>query len=80
MHTITVKNIPPELYRKLKQSAKDNRRSINSEIIMCIERTICSQRVDTLTFLKRIEQLQKGLSIPSIAEASLEKARDEGRS
>ena len=80
MQTITVKNIPPDLYKRLKQIAKENRRSINSEIIMCIERAICSQRVDTGAFLKRIEQLQKGLELPSIAEAGLEKARDEGRS
>ncbi len=80
MHTITVKNIPPEIYRKLKQSAKENRRSINSEIIMCIERSTCSQRVDTTSFLKRIEQLQKGLALPSVVEAGWEKARDEGRS
>jgi antitoxin FitA len=80
MQTITVKNIPPDLYKKLKQIAKENRRSINSEIIMCIERAICSQRVETTSFLKRIEQLQKGLDLPSIAESGLEKARDEGRS
>lgn len=80
MQTITVKNIPADLYKKLKQIAKENRRSINSEIIMCIERAICSQRVETTSFLKRIEQLQKGLDLPSIAESGLEKARDEGRS
>jgi hypothetical protein len=80
MQTITVKKIPPDLYKKLKQSAKENRRSINSEIIVCIERAICSQRVDSSTFLRRVEQLHKGLDLPSIAQSGLEKARDEGRS
>ena len=37
MPAITVKNIPPGLYEKLRQSARDHRRSINSEIITCIE-------------------------------------------
>ena len=40
MTTITVKNIPPELYERLKQRAAENRRSINSEVIVCIERAV----------------------------------------
>jgi plasmid stability protein len=40
MPTITVKNIPTELYELLKQSAAANRRSINSEILTCIERAV----------------------------------------
>ncbi|MDD5095523.1 MAG: Arc family DNA-binding protein [Dehalococcoidia bacterium] len=40
MPTITVKNIPSDLYERLKQSAAENRRSINSEVIVCIEREV----------------------------------------
>jgi plasmid stability protein len=46
MATLTIKNIPDELYEKLKKSAEANRRSINSEIIVCIERTVASHRVN----------------------------------
>lgn len=44
MPTITVKNIPSDLYARLKQSAAENRRSINSEIIVCIERAVQSPK------------------------------------
>ncbi len=44
MPSITVKNIPSDLYERLKQSAAENRRSINSEIIVCIERAVQSYR------------------------------------
>ena len=37
---ITVKNIPDDLYEKLSRSAKINRRSINQEIIVCIENCV----------------------------------------
>ena len=37
MPTITVRNIPTDLYEWLKQSAEANRRSINSEIIILKE-------------------------------------------
>ena len=39
-NNITVKNIPDDLYEKLKRSAKSNRRSINQEIIVCIENSV----------------------------------------
>lgn len=44
MATVTIKNIPDELYEKLKVSAKANRRSINNEVIMLIERAYQSHR------------------------------------
>lgn len=37
MATITIKNIPPALYERIKQKAKLNRRSINNEIITMLE-------------------------------------------
>jgi len=35
--TLTLKNIPDELYARLKASAAANRRSINSEALVCLE-------------------------------------------
>jgi plasmid stability protein len=47
MRTITIKHIPDDLYERVKQSAAENRRSMNSEIIVCIERAVHSHRVQT---------------------------------
>jgi len=46
MPSITVKNIPEDLYKRLKQLAGANHRSINSEVIVCIEQALHSQRLD----------------------------------
>jgi plasmid stability protein len=35
--TITLKNVPPELHRSLKESAKRNKRSLNQEAIHALE-------------------------------------------
>ena len=35
--TLTLKNIPDELYERLKSAAELNRRSLNSEAIVCLE-------------------------------------------
>jgi plasmid stability protein len=40
MVTITVKNVPEEIYERIKLQAKANRRSINSEIIAIFEMAI----------------------------------------
>lgn len=38
MATLTIKNLPDEIYRALSETAKRNRRSINSEAIVSVER------------------------------------------
>lgn len=35
--TITLKNVPPELHRSLKDLAKKHKRSLNQEVIHCLE-------------------------------------------
>jgi antitoxin FitA len=47
MPSITVKNIPEDIYKQLKLRAQANHRSINSEIIVCIERVMRNQQVET---------------------------------
>ena len=48
MTNLTVKNIPPLVYARLKQQAENNRRSINSEIITILERALSIQPIDEL--------------------------------
>ena len=44
MATITLKNIPDEIYSQLKKTAQRHRRSLNSEIIVCLERSLQPMR------------------------------------
>ncbi len=37
MATLTIKNVPDALYQRLKDSAKRERRSMNSEALLCLE-------------------------------------------
>ena len=46
MPTLTLKNIPAHLHTRLKQSAEKNRRSLNSEILMRLERDVSAPKVD----------------------------------
>jgi len=53
MPTITLKNIPLDLYERLKESAAANHRSINSEVITHIERGVRGRKVDPEALLAR---------------------------
>lgn len=79
MPTMTVKNIPDDLYKKLRESAQQHGRSINNEVIFCLKRVLQSKRPDPETFLARVEALQKQISFPPLTDEILRSAKEEGR-
>lgn len=79
MATVTVKNIPNELYERLKSGAEINRRSINSEIIMCIENTVISRRLNPDEILENARQLRRITAGNPINDAEFNLAKAEGR-
>lgn len=62
MATITLKNIPEQLYKKLKQRAKQHYRSLNSEVIVCLQNALESKKVDPNLLLKRAHVLRSTMS------------------
>lgn len=79
MANITVKNIPPDLYGHLKECAVANHRSINGEIIACIERGVKGQKTAPEAVLARARQLREKWKGPPITDAQLRKAKNTGR-
>jgi len=79
MPTITVKKIPLEIYDKLKQSAKTNHRSINSEIITCIERAVHSQPVNPDQLLANARKLRNKTAFHPITDSAFARAKTAGR-
>jgi len=58
----TLKNIPDEVYRRLKDSARLHRRSMNSEAIVCLETVLHPTRLGPETRLVRARQIRASLS------------------
>lgn len=79
MANITVKNIPADLYERLKAAAKLRHRSINGEIIACIERSLRSERLPVETILARAEEVRSRTRCGPVSLRTLEDARREGR-
>ncbi|MCZ2441088.1 MAG: Arc family DNA-binding protein [Burkholderiales bacterium] len=59
--TLTLKNIPDEVYQRLKASAESNRRSLNSEAIVCLESVLIPGRVAVSERLAKARALRTAL-------------------
>jgi plasmid stability protein len=79
MATVTVKNIPDELYERLKTVAEINRRSINSEIIVCIENAVASRRINPDEVLENARRLRQLTAGHRISDEEFNQAKTEGR-
>lgn len=79
MPNLTIKSVPEVLLEQLKASAAAHRRSLNSEVLVRLERSLGSTQVDPEAFLARVEALQRRISLPPLTDELLEQARTEGR-
>jgi plasmid stability protein len=60
--SITVKDIPEKLHRRLKARALAHRRSLNSEIIASLEAAASAEKLDPDTLLARAAALRNRVS------------------
>jgi plasmid stability protein len=79
MATLTIKNIPDVLHGRLKERAKQHRRSINSEVIVCLEQALGRAPLDPTAFLARVRARRQSMSGVYITEEDLRAAKNEGR-
>lgn len=79
MPTLTIKNIPAELHERLKKQAYLHRRSLNSEVIVCLERTLHSRPVDVERFLAALDALHKEVTLTPLTDKVLFRAKEAGR-
>lgn len=59
--TLTLKNVPEDVYDRLKSSAQTHRRSINSEAILCLESVLVPARVSPDERLARARAMREKL-------------------
>lgn len=79
MVTITIKNVPPEIYERIKIQAKNNHRSINGEILSILEQAISIPPIDVKATLERTRKLREMTAHYVITNEELNKWKNEGR-
>jgi plasmid stability protein len=79
MPSVNVKNLPRDLHRRLKERAKRNRRSLNSEVIACLQEAVMPRRIDPDEAAERIRSLRARFRGPPLADEEIARLRSEGR-
>lgn len=77
--TLTLKNIPDDVYKCLRVAAERHRRSLNSEAIVCLETVLTPSKIAPAERLSRARQLRAGLNTKFCAR-DIDALKKEGRS
>jgi plasmid stability protein len=77
--TLTLKNIPDDVYQRLKASAETHRRSLNSEAIVCLETVLLPGRMDPGERIARARTLRASLPKPMFKARDIDIMKREGR-
>ena len=79
MATLTIKNLPDEIYAALTRTAKRNRRSINNEAIVVLERSINQIDHDVEQTIQRLRELRAKNDSVWLTDKDINFAKNEGR-
>jgi len=88
MANLSIRNLPDNIYRELKKLAKQNKRSINNELIYLITDTfeiyklILEKNEEQSDILEKIKKIRKKISDKGVkidAVKIVRELRDEGR-
>ena len=79
MTAFTLKNIPEDLYERIKRSAKKNRRSINSEILFRIEKSMSEEYSDAGQVIRQARQLRELTRYSPPRSVDINEAKKSGR-
>ena len=79
MPAITVKNIPETLYENLKFAAQVHHRSINSEIIACLEKELMQEKIPTEKRIQNARELRMKFKAKIADVDDIQSSIDKGR-
>ena len=77
--TMTLKNIPDQIYDRLKLSAEIHRRSMNNEAIICLETVLVPTQVTPNERLARIRAARVALPSGALDHADVDTFKRQGR-
>jgi len=78
MPAITLKNIPDSLYAQLKTAAGTHHRSLNSEILYCVERTLGTHKINAFEHIERAQKLRAKTAQHNLTDKELSDFKNEG--
>lgn len=80
MPSLTIKNIPDDLYQQIKQSATTHRRSINSELIVGLEKVFLPTCNSPAKHIAAAQEIREALAAYQFDTEDIQRAKEDGRS
>ena len=77
--TLTLKNIPDDVYKRLKAAAETHRRSLNSEAIVCLEAVLLPGRISPAERIARARAMRATLPKGKFKVREIDAMKREGR-
>lgn len=77
--SITLKNIPDNIYTSLRESANAHHRSLNGEIIACLEQTLLPAKNNANEHLAKARSLRQNLAPYNFSAIDIAAAIKDGR-
>lgn len=77
--TLTLKNIPDDVYKRLKAAAEAHRRSLNSEAIVCLESVLLPGRISPAERVARARAMRATLPKGKFKVRDIDAMKREGR-
>lgn len=79
MASLTIKNIPDDLYDMLKQSASVHHRSVNSELIHCLEKSLQPTLLSADQLADTARVLRSRVKAERLDANEINQAKNQGR-
>lgn len=79
MATLSIKNIPDKIVKRLKRQAALHRRSLNHEVIACLEALTQSMSVDPEALLTRVRAVRRAPERIRVGDKMLAQLKAVGR-
>lgn len=79
MPSLTIKNIPDKLYRRLKRAAEENHRSLNGQVLACLDASLAPPTISVEDQLAQLRKLRERLRSRHFKADDIRKAVETGR-
>jgi plasmid stability protein len=76
---MTLKNIPDEVYERLRTAALAHRRSLNSEAIACLESVLLPGKMNSTERLTRVQALRASVAQRRFVAEEIDELKSQGR-
>jgi plasmid stability protein len=64
MATLHIRNVPTELYERLKESAEAKRRSLSAQVVVLLNEALASPKPSQAELLERLRRLRSSVALP----------------